>query len=114
MYLKLFPLKSLERKSNREHKWVIKYACHGDEARLLCFYCLTHRVTAEMSGDRKISGFQIEQNLQRYRRFVWLFFQLGSVNMCLKLFISIAVCSLRVFTAAKWVNFTAVNCYRKD
>lgn len=97
-----------------EHEWIIKYACHGDEAMLLCFYRLTQRITAEMAGDRKLSGIQIQQKQQVYRYFIWSFFLLGSVNKCLKLFISIATCGLSAYTAAKWVNFTAANCYRKD
>lgn len=96
------------------HKWIIKYACHGDEAMLLCFHCLTCRITAETTGDRKVSGTQIQQKQQVYRHFIWFLFQLGSVNKCLKLFISIATCSLSVYRAAKWVNITAANCYRKD
>lgn len=97
-----------------EHKWIIKYACHGDKAMLVCFYCLTHRITSEMAGDKKLPGIQIQQKQRVYRHFVWFFFLVGSVNKCLKLFISIATCSLSVYMAAKWVNFTAANCYRKD
>lgn len=114
LYLKLFPLKSLEKKSNVEHKWIIKHACHGEEAMHPCFCCLTCRITAEAAGDRKLSSIQIQQKWQACRHFIWFFFQLGSVNKCLKLFISIATRSLNVYRAAKWVNFTAANCHGKD
>lgn len=88
LYLKLFPLKSLEKKSNVEHKWIIKHACQGEEAMHPCFCCLTCRITAEAAGDRKLSSIPIQQKWQACRHFIWFFFQLGSVNKCLKLFIS--------------------------
>lgn len=84
-------MKSLDRKSNVEHQVDSQpCACQSVEAMHFYFYYLP-KSHPEATGDRKQFSIKIQQNNNGANFF---FFWLGSVNKCLKLFITIVAVSV--------------------